>query len=108
VPALPQGLAHENQRLQGTVTQLQRELAARDSELAIRADEIASLREAQRSAQSQINQYIADLQVIASPEGGGPADASVDAKLRATLARCCQPLVLKPCAPPAAGIRAAV
>ncbi|GAB4818323.1 hypothetical protein N2152v2_005369 [Parachlorella kessleri] len=57
-----EGLAHENQRLQSTVTQLQRELAARDSELAIRADEIASLREAQRSAQSQINQYIADLQ----------------------------------------------
>jgi hypothetical protein len=63
--ALPQGLAHENQRLQSTVTQLQRELAARDSELAIRADEIASLREAQRSAQSQINQYIADLQASA-------------------------------------------
>lgn len=45
------------------MTQLQRELAARDSELAIRADEVASLREAQRGAQSQINQYIADLQV---------------------------------------------
>lgn len=58
-----QGLAHENQRLQAVVTQLQRELAARDSELAIRADEVASLREAQRGAQSQINQYIADLQV---------------------------------------------
>ena len=59
----PQGLAHEGQRLQASVTALQRELAARDSELAIRADEIASLREAQRGAQSQINQYIADLQV---------------------------------------------
>lgn len=58
-----QGLANENQRLQSTVTQLQRELAARESELAIRSDEIASLREAQRSAQSQINQYISDLQV---------------------------------------------
>lgn len=57
-----QGLAHESQRLQSTVTQLQRELAARSAELAIKCDEIASLQEAQRSGQSQINQYIADLQ----------------------------------------------
>lgn len=58
-----QGLAHEGQRLQASVTALQRELAARDSELALRGEEVAGLREAQRGAQSQINQYIADLQV---------------------------------------------
>lgn len=33
------------------------------AELATKAEEVASLHEAQRSAQSQINMYISDLQV---------------------------------------------
>ncbi|PRW50911.1 basal body [Chlorella sorokiniana] len=57
-----EALAHESQRQQQSLTELTRELQARDTELATKAEEVASLHEAQRSAQSQINMYISDLQ----------------------------------------------
>lgn len=90
-----EGLSHETQRLQQSLTELTRELQARDAggwsssaarhfndvaavalmrrhmcrapplpaELVTRSQEIEGLHEAQRSAQSQINMYISDLQV---------------------------------------------
>ncbi len=45
-----------------------------DAELATKAEEVASLHEAQRSAQSQMNMYIADLQV-GGQRAGCPDDA---------------------------------
>ncbi|KAL4853675.1 Centrosomal protein [Chlorella vulgaris] len=57
-----EGMSHEAQRLQQSLAELTRELQARDAELVTRCEEVSSLHEAQRSAQSQINLYISDLQ----------------------------------------------
>ncbi|GFH12871.1 uncharacterized protein HaLaN_08640, partial [Haematococcus lacustris] len=54
-----ESLALDNRR----VGQLEREAANREAALAARGDEAASLAEATRAAQAQINQYVMDLQV---------------------------------------------
>ncbi len=61
--SLVQSLAGEERRLQSTVSQLERELAAREGQLAGQAGEMAALQEALRTAQAQCNQYVMDLQV---------------------------------------------
>ena len=58
-----QSLAGEERRLQSTASQLERELAAREGQLAGQAGEMAALQEALRTAQAQSNQYVMDLQV---------------------------------------------
>lgn len=60
---LLQGLAGEKRRLQSGVAQLERELVAREGQLAGQAGEVAALQEAQRDAHAQMNQYVMDLQV---------------------------------------------
>ena len=58
-----QSLAGEERRLQSTASQLERELATREGQLAGQAGEMAALQEALRTAQAQSNQYVMDLQV---------------------------------------------
>ncbi|KAJ9515516.1 hypothetical protein QJQ45_021666, partial [Haematococcus lacustris] len=59
-----ESLALDNRRLQSSVGQLEREAANREAALAARGDEAASLAEATRAAQAQINQYVMDLQAF--------------------------------------------
>lgn len=59
-----QALANENRQLQGTLNQFERDAASREAHLNSRATEALTLQEAQRSAQSQINQYLTDLQAF--------------------------------------------
>jgi hypothetical protein len=56
-------LAAEHRRAQAAVAQLEREAAGREGALRSRVEEVAALQEAQRAAQSTINQYIVDMQV---------------------------------------------
>ena len=60
--SLVQSLAGEERRLQSTASQLERELAAREGQLAGQAGEMAALQEALRTAQAQSTQYVMDLQ----------------------------------------------
>lgn len=50
-------------RHQSGLSQLEREAAMREGALKAKADEVASLTEANRAAQANINQYVMDLQV---------------------------------------------
>ena len=58
-----QSLAGEKRRVQSAAAQLERELVAREGQLAGQAGELAALQEAHRDANAQMNQYVLDLQV---------------------------------------------
>lgn len=55
--------AADHRRSQSGLSALEREAAGREMALKVKQDEVAALQDAQRSAQSEINKYIVDLQV---------------------------------------------
>eukprot|EP00798_Chlamydomonas_sp_ICE-L_P020112 gene20112-26838_t len=59
-----EALALESRRFQSTVAQLEREAALREASLKNRSEEASSLADANRDGQSQINQYVQDLQAF--------------------------------------------
>ncbi|GMH37469.1 hypothetical protein BSKO_05342 [Bryopsis sp. KO-2023] len=57
-------LALENRRIQSSLSQVERDSAARDAHLNSKGTEVSALQDAQRAAQSQINEYLVDLQAF--------------------------------------------
>lgn len=82
-------LLAQTRRAESTAAQLEREAASRESALGSRGDEVASLQEAARSAQAQLQQYVVDLTAFERQADGLSRQVRAGSAERAGMGRAC-------------------